>query len=204
MEMAEKRGRLPVDSQVYNANVPRQSSVRRCVMRRLGIVAIGLALVAACTGGGGSSVRQQEARSYTESLCTDELVDWYVLGAELAVSENQPETLDELINAFNLIQDEANRFYNHVASVDPPEAMKEWHTNVLAGLQDARSIGRDLEAAVASGNENELAAVGERAERLLATFDSLSEMDVPAEYVEAWEEYCFPKIKARVPEAELD
>jgi len=199
-------------------------------MRRLGIVAVGLALLlifASACGDGDETVqpeltpaasvaqptptsvpeitpdRQQEARSYVESLCTEELVDWYVLGAEFATSD-QPETLDELVDAFSRIEDEANRFYDHVTSVNPPEEMKEWHADVLAGLQDALTIGRDLEAAVASGNENELAAVGERAERLVATFDSLTEMNVPAEYVEAWEEYCFPKIKERVPEAELD
>lgn len=173
-------------------------------MRRLGIVVVGLALllVFASACGDGDETRQEEARSYVQSLCTKELVDWYVLGAEVA--EDPPETLDEVVDTFNLIEDEANRFYDHVASIDPPKEMEEWHTSVLAGLQDASSIGRDLEAAVASGNENELAAVGKRAERLLETFGTVTEMDVPAEYVEAWEEDCFPKIKERLPEAELD
>jgi len=179
-------------------------------MRRIALflLANALLLVAACGGGNetlGESTRdrREEARAYVQSLCTKELVDWYVLSAELAKSD-QPETLDELIAAFDRIEDEANRFYNHLASVDPPEEMREWHTAALAGLQDALTIGRDFEAVVASGNENELAAVGERAERVVATFDSLTEMDVPDEYVEAWAEDCFPKIKERIPEAELD
>jgi len=198
-------------------------------MKRLGIVVVGLALLlilASACGDGHETTqpeltpaanaaevpptsvpenthdRQQEARSYMQSLCTEELVDWYVLGAEVA--QTPPETLDEAVDAFDRIEGEANRFYNHVASVDPPEEMKQWQTSLLAGLQDALTIGRDLKAAVASGDENELAAVGERANRLVATFDSLTGMDVPAEYVQAWQEDCFPRIKERLPEAQLD
>jgi hypothetical protein len=197
-------------------------------MRPLSIVVVGIALLlilaSACGDGHGTAQPeltpvanaaqppptsvpenthdgQQEARSYVQSLCTEELVDWYVLGAEVA--QAPPETLDEVVDTFDRIEGQANRIYNHVASVDPPEEMKQWQTSFLAGLQDALTLGRDLKAAVASGNENELAAVGERADRLVATFDSLGQMDVPAEYVQAWQEDCFPKIKERLPEAEL-
>lgn len=52
--------------------------------------------------------------------------------------------------------------------------------------------------------EREVAAIAKRAERLDAALDSLEQTDVPTEYVDAWAEDCFPKIKDRLPEAELD
>ncbi|MDO8703756.1 MAG: hypothetical protein Q7J84_02290 [Sulfuricaulis sp.] len=146
---------------------------------------------------------RDQARLYVDDLCSKELVDWFVLAVELSRGE-QPETLEELAVAFDNLEAEAGSFYRHVSSVEPPNDMQEWHTKLLTGLQGGRSLGRDFEAAVTSGNEDDLAEITKRAERLVQLFDELDRMEVPAEYAKAWEDDCFPKIKARIPEAELN